>query len=103
MIGYKLLKKRKDGTYGPLFINASKRMRCGEWYDAEEHRTKGYAFRPGWHLCARPVAPHLSVNDRRVWCMVEFEHRETMNRPQHQGGTWYLGSQMRILGELCKK
>jgi hypothetical protein len=47
MIGYKLFRKRKDGTYGPLFINRSQKILQGETYHAEDHPTKGYAYRPG--------------------------------------------------------
>ena len=31
MIAYKLLKRRRDGTLGPLFINASQRIPIGVW------------------------------------------------------------------------
>jgi len=100
MIGYKLFRKRKDGTYGPLFINRSLRLERGRVYQAEEHRTKGYAYRPGWHICKAPVAPHLRQTGERVWCRVSFVHRATLQRPDHQGGTWYLGSALRILEEV---
>lgn len=99
MIGYKLFSKRKDGTLGPLFINKKQRLLIGTTYVAEEHRTKGYAYRPGWHICKTPNAPHLSKKDR-VWCKVQFTHQETMTRPGSQGGIWYLGSKMKILEEL---
>lgn len=46
MIGYKLFRQRKDGTLGPLFINRRQRLEVGKTYEAEEHRTKGFAFRP---------------------------------------------------------
>ena len=87
MRGYKLFRRRRDGSYGPLFINARQRLVPGEVYVAEEHRTAGYAFRPGWHICSAPVAPHLSKRGR-VWC--EVEHRETLVRPESQGasGIW---------------
>ena len=32
MIAYKLFRKRKDGTYGPLFINRKQRIHTGETY-----------------------------------------------------------------------
>ena len=51
---YKLFRVRKDGTLGPLFINRRQVVPIGEWLTAEEHRTKGFAFRPGWHCTARP-------------------------------------------------
>ena len=99
MIGYKLFRKRKDGTYGPLFINRRLRMVEGEWYQAEEHPTKGYAFRPGWHIVGTPNAPHLSERDR-IWCRVQFFGAERLQRPAAQGGTWWLAERMRILYEV---
>ena len=41
MIAYKLFRKRKDGSYGPLFINRKQKVYPGVTYQAEEHRTKG--------------------------------------------------------------
>ena len=100
MIGYKLFRKRKDGTYGSLFINARQRLIPGVTYKAEGHRRKGFAFRPGWHICRQPHAPHLSTKGR-VWCKVKFDHRDTLTRPESQGGIWYLGSTIKIIGEHC--
>lgn len=99
MIGYKLFRKRKDGTYGPLFINRSLRLEIGKNYWAESHPTKGYTVRPGWHICSTPNAPHLGKKDR-VWCKVQFTHEETIVRPAYQGGIWYLGSKMKVMEEL---
>lgn len=102
MIGYKLFRKRKDGTYGPLFINKRLKMVEGEWYEAEDHPTKGYAHRPGWHICADPRnAPHLKHDiDSRVWCRVQFFGADKITRPANQGGFWWLAARMRILYEL---
>ena len=99
MIGFKLFRKRRDGTYGPLFINKKQKLIPGVTYIAEEHPTPGFAFRPGWHICPFPVAPHLSKKNR-VWCEVEFELMNTIIRPESQGGKWYLGSKMNILREI---
>lgn len=99
IVGYKLFRKRKDGTYGSLFINCRQRLEMDVWYAAESHRRKGFAFRPGWHICARPKAPHLSMRNR-VWCRVKFIHKGTIQRPLSQGGVWYLGSKMAILEEV---
>lgn len=99
MIGYKLFRKRKDGTYGPLFINCRQRLVPGVAYVAEAHRKKGFAFRPGWHICQRPHAPHLSY-DNRVWCKVHFTLQDTILRPESQGGLWYLGSVLKIIDEV---
>ena len=102
MIGYKLFRKRKDGSYGSLFINKKQILEVGKWYLYEYHPTKGYANRPGWHICKNPHAPHLSMKGR-VWCKVAFTRMQTLERPEHQGGVWYLGLEMKILGEYNER
>lgn len=99
MTGYKLFRKRKDGSYGALFINRKQRLEVGVYYEFERHRTKGFAYRPGWHICSNSIAPHLSKKDR-VWCLVEFEPLGMVIRPKSQGGLWYLGKYIKILKEL---
>jgi hypothetical protein len=101
MKAYKLFKQRKDGSLGPLFINARKRIQLGEWLPAEAHPTRGFAFRPGWHCTLRPEAPHLSSQrERRVWCEVEVEGTTKYQRPESQGGTWVLAEHMRVTRTL---
>lgn len=100
MIAYKLLRKRRDGSLGPLFINKAQRIPLNTWLPAEEHRTKGYAFRPGWHCCAERKAPHLK-EEGRVWCKVEVNGVKAMQRPEAQGGFWYLANWMEVLEVLC--
>ena len=97
MIGYKLFSLRKNGTIGPLFINKRLVITVGEWMEAEAHHTKGFAFRPGWHILACQHAPHLSTKDR-VWARVEFDDYtyQTFTRPISQGGVWYLARRMRV-------
>lgn len=68
---YKLFRVRKDGTLGPLFIDPKRRARPNVWEKAEAIRTKGFKFRPGWHACAVPFAPHLSTKGR-LWCRVKL-------------------------------
>jgi hypothetical protein len=99
MKAYKLFRKRKNGTYGPLFINKRQKLLSQQVYEAEDHPTKGYAHRPGWHCCAQPVAPHLSKKDR-VWCVVYISDYETVRRPDSQGGLWYLAKRMWIESEM---
>jgi hypothetical protein len=94
--GWKLLRLRKDGTLGPLFINRRQRIEPGEWLLAEDHPTKGYARRPGWHITEKPLAPHLSERGR-VWREVEFEDYVELRRPVQQGGLWFLAKRMRVL------
>lgn len=96
MIGYKLFRLRKDGSLGPLFINRTQRLMVGVKYKAEAHKTKGYAFRPGWHICSEKNAPHLSKKDR-VWAEVEFFDYTEHVRPVSQGGLWYTANSMTIL------
>ena len=96
MIVYKLFKVRKDGSIGPLFINARKRIPVGEWMEAEDHPTKGYAHRPGWHCTFKPEAPHLSTKNR-AWYRCEAEDTKTYKRPESQGGSWVLANRLRVL------
>lgn len=96
LVGYKLFRRRKDGSLGPLFINKRLRLQVGESYEAEEHPTKGYAFRPGWHLCREPVAPHLSKNNR-VWVKVMAYEAVEYPRPESQGGVWLLAKRIKVL------
>jgi hypothetical protein len=95
MIAYKLIRQRTDGSLGPLFINRGQRIPVGEWLVAEEHLTPGFAFRPGWHCCARPFAPHLSKNGR-VWAVVEVKCVTEHHRPESQGGLWYTAKFMKV-------
>ena len=99
MIGYKLFRKRLDGTYGPLFINRKQRLLPGVLYEAESHPTFGYTYRPYWHICSKPEAPHLT-NKNRIWCKVEFDLHLSYIRPMCQGGVWHLGNTMTILEEM---
>jgi len=96
MIGYKLFRLRKDGTLGPLFINRTQKLVVGGEYLAEDHPTEGYAHRPGWHICAQPVAPHLSETGR-VWAKVKFSHFKRHLRPEKQGGLWFTANKMKIM------
>ena len=96
---FKLLKKRKDGSLGPLYVNCRQRIPIGEWLPAEVHYPKNLAFRPGWHTLLAPIAPHLSI-EGRVWCEVEVEDYEEFTRPACQGGKWLLSKRMKVIREL---
>lgn len=100
MIAYKLVKRRKDGTIGPLYINAPLRIPVGEWLEAEDHPTKGFAHRPGWHCTFEPVAPHIKMKPEREWWIVEVAEYSTFDRPESQGGTWILADYIRFLEPL---
>jgi hypothetical protein len=99
MIGYKLMRQRKDGTLGSLFINTTQRVPIGKWVWAGDHPTKGFAHRPGWHIMPKPEAPHLSERGR-VWVKVEFKHYTEHRRPDAQGGLWYLAKRMKVVEVL---
>lgn len=98
-LAFKLLRLRADGTLGPLFINRPQVIPLDEWLAAEEHRTKGFAFRPGWHACPEPHAPHLSMKGR-VWCRVELDQVDDLPRPVAQGGVWHLARRMKVIEML---
>ncbi len=99
MKAYKLVRKMKDGSLSSLFINKKMRLPLNTWMNAKEHRTKGFAFRPGWHCTLTPEAPHLSTKGR-VWVEVEVKDFTYENRPESQGGTWLLAKAMRIIKEI---
>lgn len=99
LVTYKLFRKRKDGTYGPLFINRRQKLEKGIWYDAECHPTRGFAVRPGWHTSFEPAAPHLSKKGR-VWCKVVIDDYTLFQRPKSQGGLWFIANKMKILEQL---
>jgi hypothetical protein len=88
---------RKNGTIVSLFINRKYVIPINEWLVAEtEHHTKGYKYRPYWHCCSEPVAPHLGIKNR-CWYKVEIQDYIKFDRPINQGGTWYLSKKMKVL------
>ena len=99
MVGYKLLRVKANGAITPLFINKTKELPLDEWMDAEDHPTKGYAHRPGWHCCRVPNAPHLSEKGR-AWFRVEMEGVRKEIRPESQGGVWYLANRIKIVARV---
>jgi len=101
MKAYKLFRLKPNGSLGPLFINRSQSLEIGVTYPAEDHPTKGFAHRPGWHCTDQPVAPHLKMRlasgEKRVWAEVEIPDNATHHpRPPAQGGLWYLASQLTV-------
>lgn len=97
IIAYKLMRRRKDGTLGPLFINRVQRVPMNKWLAAEDHKTKGYKHRPGWHCTLIPVAPHLKLMEDRVWCEVHVRGVTRLTRPTSQGGEWLLAGGMKVV------
>ncbi len=102
MIAYKLMRLRKDGTLGSLFIGAKDVLRIGKWMWAKDRPTDGYAHRPGWHCMFTPHAPHLSMKGR-VWVRVEVAYWVEKERPESQGGSWILAKRMRIMDIVDKE
>lgn len=96
MIAYKLCRQKKNGDITPLFINKTKSLPFNEWLDAECHPTKGFAVRPFWHCTSNPIAPHLSTKGR-VWVEIEMEDYQEFQRPENQGGLWFLSKKIKLI------
>ena len=101
LIAYKLFRKTKDNRITSLFINKTRNLPLGIWMEADNYPTKGFAERPGWHCTAQPVEPHLKMKlksgEVRVWKKVMIEEVTEVQRPETQGGLWYLAKRMKIL------
>ena len=98
MIAYKLFRLKKNNKITSLFINKTKELEFNVWLEAESFPTKGFAVRPFWHCTEQPIAPHLSEKNR-VWLKVEMEGFSEYNRPENQGGKWFLAKRIKILKE----
>lgn len=97
---HKLLRVRRDGSLGPLFIDKRLRIPVGRWLVAKPKRTKGYAFRPGWHAVSdRRTVKHLRQGGDRLWFLVELRGARAEVRPRGQG-TWYVARKMRVVRAL---
>jgi hypothetical protein len=100
-IAYKLFRELKSGELTSLFINKKKVLPINEWMESKPYPTKGFAFRPGWHCTAQPVAPHLKMKlangEVRIWKKVLMEDFTEEHRPENQGGLWYLANKIKIL------
>ena len=94
---WKLFRVMNDGSIKPLFIGKTNALQVGEWMDAEDIPTKGFAHRPGWHCTMKPHAPHLKdTGNRRIWLEVYVQGYRTYDRPESQGGSWVLAERMYI-------
>jgi hypothetical protein len=96
MIAYKLCRRLKNGNIRSLFINKKIDLPLNIWLDAECHPTKGFKERPFWHCTSKPEAPHLSEKNR-VWVKIEMEDFEEFQRPESQGGLWYLAKRIKLI------
>lgn len=103
-IAYKLFRELKSGEITSLFINKSRKLPHNEWMESDNYPTKGFAVREGWHCTAEPNAPHLKMElksgEKRVWKKVMIEDFTEFNRPENQGGMWYLAKRMKIIGDI---
>ena len=106
MMAYKLLRRKKDGSLGPLFVGRASRLSIGVTYEARSDLPHpGLAHRPGFHCTRAPCAPHIKMRlkngEERVWCTVKLSGEITPHqRPASQGGLWYTAEKMRLLREL---
>lgn len=81
--GFKLFEMDQNGNLYALFIDKNTIMPINSWLQAENHPTKGFAARPGYHIGQIPSAPWLMSADgtyksqrrkhwKRVWAEVEY-------------------------------
>jgi len=52
--------------------------------------------RCGWHVTPKLFAPHLSKNGR-VWGIVEMQDYKEFQRPESQGGLWYIAQKIKVM------
>lgn len=102
-IAFKLFRVRKDGTIGSLFIGRGQRYPTYDWLKAKNKRKlpKGFVRRAGFHSCALPYAPHLSLKGRQ-WYYVLIHDIQVHNRPRSQGEKWYTSKYMMVLAPLSE-
>lgn len=105
MIAYKLLRLRRDGTLGPLFVGRSTVIPVAvRQYARYDLPHPGLAHRPGFHCTAIPFAPHIAMRltngEQRVWCAVDIYDYDTHRRPMSQGGIWYTAENMTVFEVL---
>jgi len=110
-IAYKLFRELKTGEITSLFINKTRKLPINKWMGSENYPTNGFAVRPGWHCTAEPNSPHLKMKlksgEIRVWKKVLIENYSEVQRPENQGGLWYLTKRIMILDDwhgtgICK-
>ena len=106
-MAYKLFRELKSGEITSLFINKSRRLPFDEILDAECFPTKGFAERAFWHCTDQPHATHLKMElksgEKRVWRKVLMHDYEEFQRPDNQGGMWYLAKRIIILSDVMIK
>ncbi len=108
MKAYKIFKKTKSGVYRPAQVPirslSVKGYQKGIWYEAEDAQPTNLKNRVGFHATTKPTVPHIKIiPDQVVWLEVEIEDFETIQRPESQGGTWYLARYLKIIKELTEE
>ena len=105
MKAYKMCKKRKDGTLGPMFVGTDEVFPIGVWITAQMNfkrkLDKVYSklgwlkFRPGLHFAEIPYAPHIGIkengaikymHDDVVWCECEITDEIDYTTEAHEHG-----------------
>ena len=61
--GFKCFEMDTNGNLYALFIDKNTAMPVGEWINAGVHETKGFSFRPGFHIGEVPDCPWLKAYD----------------------------------------
>ena len=106
---YKLVRKKSDGKYYPLYVLAKEPFPIGEWIEAKcgeltkngKVRSKlgELAYRPGLHLCEIPHETHIGgkskgtghpvdyLPDDLVWVEVEYSSKLTYQIAAELAGT----------------
>ncbi len=95
--GWKLFRVLKDGSLRSLFIDRARALPEGVWLKSKRVRTKGYAFRPGWHILTQPNAPHLSPKGRVMRAVAVRGVLARHQRPDCQGGEWITAREIFIM------
>lgn len=94
MKAYKLVRRKNDGKYYPLYVLSKNPFSVGEWMEAKcgeltkngkvKSKLGELAYRPGFHLCEIPHETHIGgkskgqgapvdyLPDDLVWVEVEF-------------------------------
>lgn len=96
IIGYKLFDVRSDGSLQSLYVDRTRTLPEGRWLEAKDIKVQDRAYRPGWHACSEPKAPHLRKAGR-VWKEVWLKGAKEHTRPDSQGGLWYTARKMLIV------
>lgn len=99
IIAYKLCRLKSNGDITSLFINKKEKLPFNVWLTAKSYPTKGFKLRPFWHSTSNPTAPHLSEKNR-IWVKVLIKNYKKFERPENQGGLWFLSKKIKLIGVI---